>query len=390
MMQPTTFEIASYAQYPSHHQAQSLSLAQQSLQLAWSDGHQSEFHYLWLRDNCPCSECVSTLTREQLFEICDVPLDLQPQQAQLQDGYLTILWEDGHRSRYHPGWLRAHCYAEAMRATRQWQAQSWDRDSIREALPEFDYAEVMEDDRALLDWLRLLRDWGISLLRQVDTTPGTLLKVANRISFIRETNFGTVFDVQAKPDANTAAYTNLRLPLHTDLPTRELQPGLQFLHCLANDAEGGESILVDGFRIAEHMREHYPDEFAALSSLPMEFHNKDRHSDYRFSAPALQLNRAGQVVEVRLANFLRGPLDLPADQVLRHYRAYRTFIALTREPVFQFFYRLSPGDLLVFDNRRVLHARRAFDLRQGRRHLQGCYVDRDELLSRIRVLERQG
>ena len=43
---------------------------------------------------------------------------------------------------------------------------------------------------------------------------------------------------------------------------------------------------------------------------------------------------------------------------------------------------------IVFDNRRVLHARNAFDLKAGRRHLQGCYIDRDELLSRIRVLER--
>jgi len=41
------------------------------------------------------------------------------------------------------------------------------------------------------------------------------------------------------------------------------------------------------------------------------------------------------------------------------------------------------------DTRRVLHGRAAFDPSTGRRHLQGCYVDRDQLLSRIRVLERQ-
>jgi hypothetical protein len=51
--------------------------------------------------------------------------------------------------------------------------------------------------------------------------------------------------------------------------------------------------------------------------------------------------------------------------------------------------RLEPGDAWVFDNRRMLHARTAFDPSTGRRHLQGCYVDRDELLSRIRILERQ-
>lgn len=246
----------------------------------------------------------------------------------------------------------------------------------------------MQNDAVLLDWLRKLRDSGISLLQNTDTTPGTLQQVAARISFIRETNFGALFDVCSKPDANTAAYTNLRLPLHTDLPTRELQPGLQFLHCLKNDACGGESILVDGFRIAEHMREQYPDDFEALSSLPMDFYNKDRNSDYRFRGPALVLDGQGTVIEVRFANFLRGPLDVPADKVMQHYRAYRTFISLTREPRFQFEYRLMPGDLLVFDNRRVLHARQAFDLQQGQRHLQGCYVDRDELLSRIRVLER--
>ena len=85
---------------------------------------------------------------------------------------------------------------------------------------------------------------------------------------------------------------------------------------------------------------------------------------------------------------LRGPIDVPGHQTIALYKAYSCFIRLTREERFQFFHRLNSGDLIVFDNRRVLHARNAFDLKTGSRHLQGCYVDRDELLSRIRVLER--
>ncbi|ANG64877.1 gamma-butyrobetaine hydroxylase [Marinobacterium aestuarii] len=383
------FETAGYGRYPVSHLPLRIETGPESLRLVWDDGRESEFHYLWLRDNCPCAQCVSSLTREQLFEICDVPLSIRPETAQLNGDYLEVQWQgDGHSSRFHPGWLRTHCYSEQARAGRQWQPEIWDKATIEASLPKYDYADMMQDDAVLLCWLRKLRDCGISLLQNTDTRPGTLQQVAERISFIRETNFGTLFDVRSKPDANTAAYTTLRLPLHTDLPTRELQPGLQFLHCLENDASGGESILVDGFRIAEHMREEYPDDFDALSRLPMDFYNKDRNSDYRFRGPALVLDGQGTVIEVRFANFLRGPLDVPADQVVRHYRAYSTFIRLTREPRFQFEYRLVPGDLLVFDNRRVLHARRAFDLQQGQRHLQGCYVDRDELLSRIRVLER--
>jgi gamma-butyrobetaine dioxygenase len=40
----------------------------------------------------------------------------------------------------------------------------------------------------------------------------------------------------------------------------------------------------------------------------------------------------------------------------------------------------------VFDNRRVMHGRDAFDSSSGMRHLRGCYVDRTEFQSRLRVL----
>ena len=51
--------------------------------------------------------------------------------------------------------------------------------------------------------------------------------------------------------------------------------------------------------------------------------------------------------------------------------------------------RLGPGEMVGFHNRRVLHGRRAFNPATGRRLLRGCYVDWDEVNSRIRVLSRQ-
>ncbi|MDE1460683.1 gamma-butyrobetaine dioxygenase [Spartinivicinus poritis] len=391
MNQSTEFsDVPGFARYPVNTLPIQVELGSESLFLLWDDGHQSEFHYLWLRDNCPCQQCITPLSREQVFEICDVPLDIKPINTSIEsEGRLVLQWDfDNHRSRFHPGWLRSHCYSVKARNERKWQPIIWDKECITQQLPVYDYQQIKQDNKQQLHWLKDQRDYGIALIKSVATVPGTLAEVANCISFIRETNFGTIFDVKSKPNANTAAYTTLRLPLHTDLPTRELQPGLQFLHCLENDAEGGESILVDGFKIAEYLRQYYSDDFTALSSYPMDFYNVDRETDYRFRAPVFALNSEGDVIEVRLANFLRGPIDLPSEQIIPIYKAYRRFIELTRDPQFQFFYRLQPGDLLVFDNRRVLHARNAFDLKQGGRHLQGCYVDRDELLSRIRILER--
>ncbi|KJZ15910.1 gamma-butyrobetaine dioxygenase [Marinomonas sp. S3726] len=383
-------EIASFTPYPIKQIPLNVQLGNESLLITWDNGHESEYHYLWLRDNCHCSECIATLTREQVFEICDVPETIKPQEAYLSDdNRLVIKWDHAdHISQYHPGWLFSHCYSDSALKAKQWHAKVWDKETIHQELPTNTCVNIMQSDQHLLTWLKDLRDYGIALIKSVEREPNTLIKVANRISFIRETNFGTIFNVQAKADANSTAYTDLRLPLHTDLPTRELQPGLQFLHCLVNDAAGGESILVDGFKIAEHMREHYPEEFESLSSIPMAFYNKDKHSDYRFRGTAIVLDEKKQVIEVRLANFLRGPIDVPGHQTIALYKAYSCFIRLTREERFQFFHRLNSGDLIVFDNRRVLHARNAFDLKTGSRHLQGCYVDRDELLSRIRVLER--
>ncbi|EEY21531.1 predicted protein [Verticillium alfalfae VaMs.102] len=50
--------------------------------------------------------------------------------------------------------------------------------------------------------------------------------------------------------------------------------------------------------------------------------------------------------------------------------------------------RLREGDCVVFDNRRVLHGRTAFDPSSGGRHLRGAYVGIDEWRSTIKRVER--
>ncbi|KPN88009.1 gamma-butyrobetaine dioxygenase [Pseudomonas nunensis] len=385
----TAAAFADFRTYPLISALTAVQTLADQVQVTWADGRVSPFHHQWLRDNCPCPLCVYSVTREQVLEIVDVAEDLTPSAAHLEaDGCLHVDWQDGHLSRFDPGWLRAHAYDDESRAERRAakpKSLLWKSDL---QLPVFDYQALMNDNHALLQWLLAVRDIGLTQVRGVPTEPGSLKLIAQRISFIRESNFGVLFNVQSKADADSNAYTAFNLPLHSDLPTRELQPGLQFLHCLVNDAEGGESIFVDGFAIAEALRVESPESFQALCEIPVEFRNKDRHSDYRCLAPIIALDALGQVSEIRMANFLRGPFDASIDDMPKLYRAYRRFIAMTREARFRVMTRLNPGELWCFDNRRTLHARNAFDPATGARHFQGCYVDRDELLSRILVLQR--
>ena len=60
-----------------------------------------------------------------------------------------------------------------------------------------------------------------------------------------------------------------------------------------------------------------------------------------------------------------------------------------RTPEFEIRFLLNRGDLVMFDNCRLLHGRTGFDPRQGPRHLQGCYIDIDGPRSLYRVLRRR-
>jgi gamma-butyrobetaine dioxygenase len=369
-----------------------VSIGAESVGITWSDGRESPYDRFWLRDNCPCAQCYLGITREQVFEIVDAPEDLTvTQAARDSEGALAVTWSDGHRSVYQAGWLRANAYDDASRMERQEASPApvlWGASRAND-LPTFRYDALMSNDAELLDWMVAARDVGLTLVLGVPAESQSLLKVAQRISHIRETNFGRVFDVASKPNPDSTAYTSVNLPPHTDLPTRELQPGLQFLHCLVNEAVGGESIFVDGFAIAEALRQEAPEDFRILTTTPMEFWNRDSKTDYRWSGPLIALDAEGGLSEVRFANFLRGPINASVQRMPAVYRALRLFQQMSRQERFRVERRLSPGDMWVFDNRRVLHARREFDPMSGNRHLQGVYVDRDELRSRIRVLERE-
>jgi len=358
----------------------------EGIRLSWDDGHLSVFHYAWLRDNCQCHGCRHSTTLELILDQSSVPETVAAQEARLTaNGELHVVWlGDRHQSLYQPGWLRAHCYSKRAREARRWRPRFWrEGESIP---PRFEYERVMISDSALLEWLRSLRDYGVTLLRGVPTETQSVRKVAERVSFVQQTNFGLIFDVYSKPEPTSNAYTSLELLLHTDLPHHQEVPGYQLLHCLVNEAEGGESLLADGFHLAELIKNQDPEAFALLTTLPVNHRYQDEQADHFYSGPLIALNSAGEIIQVRFAPNVVAPFDVPFPQMQAMRRAYHKFAALARHPKLQVRHKFEPGDLVITDNHRVLHGRTAFT---GVRRLQGCYWEHSELLSRIRVLERK-
>ncbi|NET08459.1 MAG: DUF971 domain-containing protein, partial [Symploca sp. SIO2B6] len=124
------------------------------LVLNWADGHQSRFHYIWLRDNCYCSECGDPRHGEKHFHVINVPEDIKPLSVDWDnDQGLKIIWSpDGHRSVYEPQWLRLHCYSTTERENRLHTPILWDRE-IATNLPLLAYEEVKSGDIGKLQML---------------------------------------------------------------------------------------------------------------------------------------------------------------------------------------------------------------------------------------------
>lgn len=358
--------------------------------LNWENGRSSRFHHIWLRDNCPTAR--HGVVGERTLDPFSIPLDIQPRSITLENGgKLCIVWDnDGHESEYDSDWLYQNAYESEAREERRYRPTLWTTEKLSEFLPEVQYEDVMAGDEGLLQWLRLLNEYGFAIVRGVPTESEMVLKVAERISFLRNSNFGILFDVQSKPDPNSLAYTAVKLNAHTDLVSREVQPGLQFLHCLVFDAEGGESILVDGWAAAEELKQSHPEDYELLTTAAIPYRYQDKETDIQAKGPIICLNADGNYYDIRYSIALLAPLDLDHDHVKPFYRAFGNYSRLLRDPRYEFKFRLQPGDLESFNNRRVLHGRSEFNPQSGPRHLQGCYVDTDDFLSRLRVLERQG
>ena len=358
------------------------------VRVVWDDGIETRFHALWLRENAP--DATHPVTREQALMLHDIPDDLSVVDAGIEArGVLRIRWSTGEESRFHPGWLRAHAVEASADPLALPPRTLWGS-GLAGCLPRFDGARILAGDRdELAGWCEAIHVYGLGLLENLPATPDVTEIVPALIGPIRPTNFGAVFDVRSKVDANSNAYTSMALPLHTDLATREYKPGLQFLHCLKNEADGGENLLADGFMVAETLRREAPGLFETASTVPLHYANRARDTDYRFASPMIRCDAHGAIAEVRVSPWLRAPLVASLETVDRTYRALRYFLAISERPVMHVTLKLKPGDMLGFDNRRTLHGRLGYDPATGERWLRGCYVEREELYSRLRIVARE-
>ena len=360
------------------------------LKVIWNDGEESKFNYMWLRDNCPSAHDKDS--RHRMFNILNVSQDINPKKYDVnEEGKLEIEWsEGGHISYFDQKWLRDNCYTIKNKKKYVSPYQLWDC-SLEKDLQsiKIDHEEIISSDQGLIKWLELLHFKGIAIVTNAPTEKKSAFPVLNRISHIRETFFKTPFEVINIPKPNNSAYTAHALRNHMDLPWFELPPGYQFLHCLVNNSKGGNSSAIDGFAVAEYLRQNEKEIFQTLTTIPLKFRDKDytQESHRSFHAPAISLTKDNDFHDIRFSVATMDALDCHPDVMDKVYKAHHRFGNLLHDKKFQINFRLKSGDIFSFNNRRLLHGRTEFDPNSGHRHLQGYYMDRDEIIGRLNYLK---
>jgi gamma-butyrobetaine hydroxylase len=362
-----------------------------AVHLKFDSGSDARFHAMWLRDNSPDPTTRDPGNGQRLITLNEIPRETVVSNAALNGDNLDVTFAPEARTLSYPmAFLHTHAYDNRPVRAAGWlndDLETWNSD-LNDSVPDAPFADLAAGGEGLRDWLSAVRRYGFAKTSAGPVENGALLDLVACFGYVRETNYGKWFEVRAEVNPTNLAFTGLGLQAHTDNPYRDPVPTLQVLYCLENSAEGGDSQVVDGFAAALRLRDENPEGFALLARYCAPFEFKGA-AGVRLVArkPMIELAPDGELVGIRFNNRSAAPIvDVPYDDMDGYYKAYRDLAEIVDDPSMAVSFKLSPGDSFIVDNTRVMHARKGYS-GEGTRWLQGCYADKDGLLSTLSGLE---
>lgn len=342
------------------------------------DGVVADFHHRWLRHNCPCDRHPKTGERT----LCSSELadGIAPTGARRVAEALEITWPDGHVSTFPNAWLRDHAYAPGSEL----------------AAPRAELADLVVDaapsDLEGLARAALARiaargaavfrrppsaGAGESARSPEDETEALIAAFTAQGLQVIPTHFGRIEDLRTDNTTNEntdqLGYTDAPVDLHTDQPFIARPPRYQLLQCIRAADEGGDNLLADGLAVFRYLAAIDAHAAEVLTTVPLRFHRKQARFESVVDAPMVRRgDDDGRGFMVRASYFTLAPHRVAFAAMEGLYRAHDRYVRLLRDPRYHVRVGLRPGEWLIYDNHRCLHARTGFC---GARWLRGVYFD---------------
>lgn len=321
------------------------------------------------------------------------------------------------RVHFHQSFFEINCNdrARALASHKFPSRIPWTKTLITMKHRTFPYREYLDSVETFHEALNHLQRYGILFLDSIPSEVSAIERIANRIGPLRNTFYGSTWDVRSVPSAKNVAYTSQNLGFHMDLLYMASPPGLQILHTMTASTRGGESLFSDGLKACYRISTEAPENLDSLYNFQVTYRYKNDGHWYQqdrttlcnpieFDASGFEISDATKPEpELNWSPPFQGPFERDVsmkdvsrndntDSGLSAFRMYlkaaKVFKAFLGAEDAVFETKMEEGTGVIFDNRRILHARRAFNS-DGERWLRGAYVDKDPFKSRLRVMNEQ-
>jgi gamma-butyrobetaine dioxygenase len=347
--------------------------------------NRTEIHPIWLRERVREEKYLDKNNDQRLFDPSFLE-NINIENAQIRDDILKLTFNDGVSSKFQISKLTSE-FLDSENLLNTVKQTTWD--SSLQSKPIYKFKENFYESKEMYKMLKSFYEYGFVIIENVPTQNNYIVNFANSIGSIRSTNFGEYFNVKSVPKPNDLAYTSLALSPHTDNPYRKPVPCIQLLHCIENEVNGGISILVDGFKVATHLKENNHKYFEILTKVKVKFKFIDKDVILENRGELIELDEQSNFKQIRFNTRLDYVPALEKEQLDLYYKARKKISGLYNSDQFKIEFKLMPGDIMMMDNHRLLHGRTVYDSNEGKRFLQGCYIDHDSSEGKLRHLKRK-
>ena len=350
------------------------------INILFSNNKEDNFLNIWLRDHARDEDSWDHRSNQRKIYTAKLDPKLHIKKAILKDNgkSVDILWSDLKK----PINYTSNFFLENSNKSQKINNNIyiWDKKDIGEEIYT-DFQNTITND-GFKEFLEKLYKFGFVVIQNCKTEMSSVEKIANKIGYVRESIFGGLWSFESNNDMADSAYTQDELRPHTDSTYSNDAPGLQLLLCCHYEATGGESIMVDGFKIAEKIYKENRDLYTLLSEIEVTGQYIGDGVFLEAKRPIFKLNSNKELVQVSFNNYDRAAFRMDDEKTLKFYDAIREFDLIANNREYQWRHILKPGELLIFNNWRILHGRGSF---KGDRKMSGCYINKEDFDSSCRM-----
>ena len=280
----------------------------EGLKVFFANRSEDTFPNIWLRDHAKDENNWDERSNQRKTFTAKLNPKIKIKNANIsnQGKYIDIIWSDtSNNIKYSSEFL----YKNSINYSRDKnKIKIWENKEIKDDI--FFNFENIKSDEGFKSLLSKLHSFGFAVIKDCKKNMSSVEFLAKKIGYVRNSIFGGLWSFESNADMADSAYTNEELRPHTDSTYSNDAPGLQLLLCCEYDAKGGDSIMVDGLKIAETIKSKNQNLYDVLTKINVPGNYTGDGVILEAKRPIIKLDDNNHINQISFNNYDRAPFRL--------------------------------------------------------------------------------